>query len=347
MTDKIFLLHGMGHHPEGWQAEADAKLRELYGRYGRLSRRGFDDRFELVAIEYDDVFRRLVSDWQEDAEALGPISDAMGADLVSSLIGWLRNAGELEDNFIWTHAADVLLYRFFASVRHEVKTKVAARIAEEITALPATSRWSVIAHSLGCAVAHDALDMLWTGKKEDGTPTGFEPRHEQALLIAMVANVSRVLQTNPKAYDSTVKPGGAGEAGRGCLNYLTCRHVLDPFCIPKMFRPLDWPDADAEERGLYHYVEVDHIHQANIHDLPHYLEHPAVHIPLFRELTFRSAVTSDEEHDALAAFPKFGNLAQSDAIDIKQRLEDMAPGITTAWTQYRAIWDKFSAIVGQ
>lgn len=341
MADKIFLVHGMGHHPDTWSTDVDAKLRELYARYGRLSRRPFDDRFELVPINYDDVFRRLVSDWQARAEALGPISDAMGADLVNSLIGWLRNAGELENNFIWTHAADVLLYRFFASVRQEVKTKVAAAIATEISSLPATSRWSVIAHSLGTAVAHDSLDMLWTGKKEDGSATGFEPRHEQALLIAMVANVSRILQTNPKVYDGTVKPGGAGELGRGCLNYLTCRHVLDPFCIPKMFRPDSWPDADSEERGLYRYIEVDHIHQVNVHDLPHYLDHPAVHIPLFRELTFRSSVTAEEEADARASFKKFGNLDDTSAIDIKERLEEMAPGISTAWTEYRAIWDQF------
>ena len=36
MADKIFLIHGMGHHPDTWSTDVDAKLRELYARYGLL-----------------------------------------------------------------------------------------------------------------------------------------------------------------------------------------------------------------------------------------------------------------------------------------------------------------------
>jgi hypothetical protein len=187
--------------------------------------------------------------------------------------------------------------------------------------------------------------MLWSGKKEDGTPTGFEPRHDQALLIAMIANVSRVLQTNPKVYDGLVKPGAAGQAGRGCLNYFTCRHALDPFCIPRMFKPSEWPDDDSEEKGMYKYLEVDHIHQVNVHDFEHYLSHPKVHIRIFRKLTFESAVTGKEEDKALADFKKFGDLEQSVGVKIKQRLEDTAPGLSTAWTEYKAIWEKFATLL--
>jgi hypothetical protein len=228
-----------------------------------------------------------------------------------------------------------------------VKTKVLDTMRPAIKALPASANWSVIAHSLGTAVTHDALDMLWSGKNEDGTDTGFEPRHEQALLMAMIANVSRVLQSNPKAFDGTVKPGLAGQSGRGCLQFLTCRHKLDPFCIPKMFRPELWPDADSAEKGIYQYVEIEHIHEANVHGLTHYLRNPATHIPVFRKLTFKNAITIDEENAAIAEFRHFGDIGEAAAIKIKQRLEDMAPGISAAWTEYRSLWDQLAAIVAE
>lgn len=347
MADVVFLVHGMGHHPANWHADAETKLRELYARYTRLSRIPFDERFRIVPIQYDDVFRRLVRDWQQNAAALGPVADNLGAAAVENLVGWLRNASTADNNFVWTHAADVLMYRLFFSVRQEIKTSVAGAIAREIDALPASASWSIIAHSLGSAVVHDSLDMLWTGRKEDGTPTGFQPRQEQALLVAMISNVCRVLQTNPKAYDGTVKPGRAGQKGRGCLNYLSCRHKLDPFCIPKMFRPNEWPDPDSAERGVYRYVEIDHIHQVNVHDFNHYLDNPNVHIPLFRKLSFKSAITTEEENNAIAGFAGFGNLGEAIGIRIKQRIEETVPGLPETWNGYRTIWDQFEAVINE
>lgn len=57
MIDKIFLVHGMGHHPATWHSDAEAKLRELYARYPRQSRGSFDDRFDLGKLLVDE--RRL------------------------------------------------------------------------------------------------------------------------------------------------------------------------------------------------------------------------------------------------------------------------------------------------
>lgn len=149
MADVVFLVHGMGHHPENWHAGAEARLRELYARYSRLSRISFDERFRIVPIQYDNIFRRLVNQWQQNAAALGPVADQLGASTVENLVGWLKNADVTDNNFIWTHAADVLMYRLFFTVRQEIKTAVALTIAREIDALPASANWSVIAHSLG------------------------------------------------------------------------------------------------------------------------------------------------------------------------------------------------------
>jgi hypothetical protein len=341
MADTIFLVHGMGHHPDDWYVPVQKTLKQLYGKYN-ISRIPFDTRFTIQPISYDSVFRMLVARWQADATALGAASAAVGATEVGNLVGWLRNAGQVDNNFVWTHAADVLLYRLFYTVRHEVKTHVAAELARGIDALPASARWSVIAHSLGTAVAHDSLDMLMSGTQEDGSPTGFEARHEQALVVAQVANVSRVLQTAAKAYDSNVKPGRAGQNGRGCRKFLNFRHVLDPFTIPKMFRPDNWPDSTAVAKGLYRYIEVNHVHDINVHDLTHYLKHPDVHIPLFRSLAgFKSAVTKAQEEEALANFKQFGQLSQSAGISLKEKLEEVSPGISEDWKTYREIWDMF------
>ncbi len=344
VADTIFLVHGMGHHPEGWHVPVQTAIKKLYGKY-KLSRVPFDQRFKIKPISYDSVFRNLVTRWQNDANALGAAAAAVGASEVGRLVGWLRNAGQVDNNFVWTHAADVLLYRLFYTVRQEVKTHVAAEFAREIDSLSASARWSVIAHSLGTAVAHDSLDMLMSGQQEDGSPTGFEARNEQALVIAMVANVSRVLQTAAKAYDSNVKPGRAGQNGRSCRRFLNFRHVLDPFTIPKMFRPDAWPDSTAAANGLYRFVEVNHVHDVNVHDLAHYLKHPGVHIPLFRELAgFSSAVTLEQEAEAHENFKQFGQLSQSVGVRLKEKLESVSPGISEDWKAYREIWDTFIAL---
>ena len=141
MTDTIFLVHGMGHHADGWHVPIQTTLKRLYGNY-TLSRVPFEQRFKLKPISYGAIFRNLVARWQNDATALGSAAAALGADEVSRLVGWLRNAGEIDDNFVWTHAADVLLYRLFYTVRQEVKTHVATEIAKEIDSLSASARWS-------------------------------------------------------------------------------------------------------------------------------------------------------------------------------------------------------------
>jgi hypothetical protein len=153
---------------------------------------------------------------------------------------------EVDATGFWSHAADALLYRLSSTVRERVKVRVAKQIIDEVTKQYDTeqeSLWSVIAHSLGTAVAHDALDMLATGHVPGAPVNAFDPKIEQANVIAMVANTSRLLETVVDAYESAVKPGRAGQAGRDCLRFLNFRHFLDPFTIPQMFHPQAWPDA--------------------------------------------------------------------------------------------------------
>lgn len=345
MPDRLFLVHGMGKHEVGWEKPIVALLEDLYGRY-RIGKSSstltFDERFHVVPIGYDDIFRDLLAKWKGNANALGKRAEGVQAHHVTQLIGWLR--GVDPDEFVWSHAADVLLYRLFVGVRETVKTAVASQIVEELVDLKANESWSVIAHSLGTAVAHDALDMLWTGKLPGGQATGFSAAQNKAQLVMMVANVSRVLETTPDVYESTVRPGDAADPDSGCFFFLNARHDLDPFTRPRMFAPRDWPTPGAISEGIYWPVEIWHIHQKNVHAWEHYLENPAVHIPMLRMLTFDTAVTRDEEQQAIDRFEPFDELPNP--FGLKRDLEHLQPSLSDDWTRLQEIWSRYQTFVG-
>jgi len=343
MKTKLFLFHGMGVHPEGWHEEVHDKLRELQQRteYKNLNRSGaktLDDLVEVIPINYDQKFVERLQEWATNADALGATS--VGSDLVDSLVGWLRGASR--DDFPWTHAGDVLLYKIFSLVRDQIKVHCADQIVPHIEG---GAEWVVLAHSLGTAVAHDTLDMLWTGRLEDGGPSGFAPRNEQANAIFMVANVSRVVQAQRKVYGSTVRPGAAGEAGRGCLRYVNINHDRDPFTIPKKFDPKDWPERDDPK--LYLDVTVDHIHDVNIHSFTHYLDHPAVHIPLFRALTFSRVISQDLQDQLVDDYPRFRGISDIEGFELRGALEDIAPAIGDTWERMGEIGRRFGNFLAQ
>lgn len=321
--DRLFLVHGMGFQPDGWEKPLVKHLGGLFGKHSRAGTSDLSDLFQIIPIQYDVIFRNLLARWQDGANTFGA-AEVPASPLVNQLTGWLRDAGN-DQNRIWTHPVDVLLYRFFAEVRQAVKDHVAAQFAKELVTLGPNENWSVVAHSMGTAVTHDSLDMLFVGTIPAGAPPGFDPRRYQAQAIVMLANVSRVLQTASRVYESNVMPGPAGKAGRGCLNYVTSYHHLDPFTWVDPFRPVLWPDKRAVEDGLYQFIEVDHIYDWNLHDGVHYLRHPRLFVPVLRALTFPRMVTKQAEADAIAGFRQFGSLSQAQVIAIKSKFEDKMP----------------------
>lgn len=321
--DKLFLVHGMGLQKEGWEQPLRTHLGTLFSKYTNLGTDKLEDLFDVIPVQYDVVFRDLLNQWQNNAAAFGG-AELPAAPPVQQLTGWLTDAGN-DANKLWTHPVDVLLYRFFPDVRSAVKTKVALQFAQVLASLRADENWMVVAHSLGTCVTHDSLDMLFQGTLPAGAPTGLDPTKRQAQAIVMVANVSRVLQTNTKVYQSTVMPGQSGQAGRGCLRYLTTYHRLDPFTWVDPFRPEIWPDQATWDKGLYEFLEVDHIWDWNVHDAVHYLQNPKAFVPVLRALTYRRAVSKAVEADAIKSFNRFGSLTADDVTKIKTWLEDKLP----------------------
>jgi hypothetical protein len=357
----IFLLHGMGIHETGWEKEFITSISLAYSQYPVLSQVPIAERFKFVPITYDGIFRGLVNGWANNAAIIAKLDPNLGS-LAGKLTSWLAKAGTLKDNPVWTHAVDVLLYRGIRLVRERVCTNVAAQILTELRSYKkAPPTWSVIAHSLGTAVIHDTFARMtapnegWPGK------LAFDPKNNQAAVIAMVANVSKVLEikTVDEPYDAygrfvdgkkrfTVAPGFAGHAGRICTYYINLRHKLDPFTVPSMFDPQNWPDAETQAAvpPRYQYYPLKHVHQANVHDFAHYLKNPEAHVPLLRALTSPDEIPEPDFEKAKNKFPVYGSIGEDAAIKLQQKLIGIAPALGDEWEIIGDLWAAFLKSTG-
>jgi hypothetical protein len=299
----LFVLHGMGRFTPDWAERAVEQLVGMADAYGYAwfaEHGALDQHVTIEPLAYDDVFARYLAQWGSSAEALGAKAREFGVDL-AGILGWLEGADETERNFFWTHVVDVVLYRFFAIVTAEVRLRVREAIATKLEAAKRDGQLgeaSVLAHSLGTSVAHDALALL--GAQPIPTPQGpneawMAGNHTFANLF-MVANVSRVLETEPKAYQSVVHPPGGGAGASYVDTYYNFRHQLDPFPMVRPFAPVGWGAR---------YVTMERCEQVldfDVHSLEHYLEDPRVHVPILRAVVGRWAVTDDEWADARNAY---------------------------------------------
>ncbi|MDH3522773.1 MAG: hypothetical protein OES32_04240 [Acidobacteriota bacterium] len=315
----LFLLHGMGKHPAGWSGEVERKLTEIGRRYpsveGDLARQ-----FDLQEIAYDDVFESQLERLEEDVATL-KASSLFPA--VEDAVDWLD--GATQGGFLWTHAADVVFY-LSRHVRNAVVSKVAAAMARTIAEKnDGTTKFHILAHSLGTSVATEAVAALadpipavgWAG-----LPSGF--RFGEVLMIA---NVSRLLQrAEAKAYGSRLLPQ-VSPGGRLATNYWNFAHRFDP--IPRL-RQFDFQTVSVS--GYRSLTKLEHFYERNIHSLLHYLEHPLVHGPVVRiprlgnlhHLLWKQA--ADEYFDDAAK--RFGGefSTVAEVVALRDEIESRQPG---------------------
>lgn len=289
-------------------------LRECYSRYANLQLIPFDQTFKFVEIRYDGEFDGLRKRWKQAAdEVVGLVDDEGGEDtLVGTLAGWAEEANK--DKFLATHVLDIVLYRLVTSVGELVRSTVIDQIMQELDPGTDVLRWSVIAHSMGTAVAHDSLLELFTRKKK-----GLKPEQHGLQVLMMVANVSRLLEDpdlyQDDVYRSIVRPS-TDPAGGVCRYYLNARHEYDPIPMPKRFKPAEsWPDPQARADRRYEELPIGIVEEADVHGLEHYLRNPAVHVELFRRLTVPGLIDEQTARDALAA-----HAAQSPISKFKEEL---------------------------
>ena len=347
----LFMIHGIGIHEPTWGEEPDGPaktLQDISRQYAFFSKKDLSSLVLPVSVHYDELFQEQIHEWQHDAAGVSKL-DPTGT--LAQSLAWLSSASEKD--FWWSHIADLAMYRLSALYRNRVRIHVISQIADIIERTIETdgsATCSVLAHSMGTAVAHDSIHLLGTvrwGNHENA----LHPRHWRFNHLFMVANTSRLLQTDDrdmkKAYDSIVRPGPIEDASSYCATYWNFRHEADPVPFPRMFEPVGWKN--------YTSVIIRHYREANIHNLSHYLSNPRVHIPILRKLCGPRAVTGDEEIAAVDtdAYPQFGGQLEfiNKAKDLAVRLKgiQMALGEDPSAADYLqrllqmyALWEAYT-----
>ncbi len=322
----LFLVHGMGRH-EGtaWSDEVWKKLVECSERYRHFREtKALAEYADPVPVGYDGFICGALARWKAQATGFGEFAQA-NTLRHGDRLDWLAGMSGDDDGFVMGHLADVIIYRFFRHESAHIRANVQLKIFEEIErkrGQDAEAKFSLMAYSLGTAVAHDALAEMGDAPVIGRHVNTFGTRNFRFHSIHMLANLSRLLQTSSKAYESVVRPGARDTKHRYCGEMYCYRHELDPIAKPRAFDPISW-GADFEMANVNHYRGW------NVHGWLHYLDNPRVHIPLLKSITKASAIKPSMAGAAMNSYPQFGdeleNLAT--AQDRIAELHALAQGI--------------------
>lgn len=309
----VFLVHGIGRHAKGWSDDPVAALDQALRLYPQCFPAGkkLGDYLEIVEIRYDDIFDLVLQRWDELAQSLPAPAGAFNwTGKVSELLQRANNDGATFARF----GGDVLLYGGFALVARAARLRLNAIVSatifrahvEAIAADRNPPKFAVVAHSMGTAVAQDALHQLATGEWvverdeiEDALPDLVENANlsEQqaadlkAVLDGLAADETRTIPVNltglflvsdtspllhraPALYSELRTATGAFD----CTGFWSINHELDP--VSRVGAGL----GGGAVRGDKVDIVVRHIHKRNIHDFAHYLSHPRVHAAIFRRM---------------------------------------------------------------
>jgi len=368
----IFFVHGVGRHAKGWSeikgGPIDA-LNTAAKQYQCFKDLQLKDLVDLVEIRYDDIFDQHLDQWATLAQTLEPV--AGGSQLAKKITDLLSTVND-DRNLFAKYGGDVLLYSGFELIAKRVRLRVNAIISKKITEALAAAKnqagpnpeFGIVGHSLGTTIVHDCLEQLATNEwlpagdlsASDITLSPTELTHLQSLegrnvnpfgpeafvwdSVFMISNTSRLLsQTKNDPYHSSVQPGKA------IRYFINVDHKLDPISKVKPFRiPSDWDSSRARR------VEVDHIHDPNIHGYAHYLKHPNVHRLIFR-LLFPQFTNSCNDHaiELAKSFPQYAG--QFDVAATRKALEKKANELienykNSALAKYRELFEAFNNKIG-
>jgi hypothetical protein len=332
----IMLVHGMGKPTDEMFNQWQAALKRTYERYseGEL----FEDRFDCFNIEYDSIFENLRSNWNEQIEGI------LNSDVTGLALPTEDDLSAFtEDNFYTTHIQDVLLYRFIPQVGENVRAHIIEKINEVVQSVHSSSEISVIAHSLGTSVIHDAVNVMY--HQPDAHGNKLSPLDFRFQTIAMIANVSRTLKSRWSPYGSLVRPGVGTSTNYVTNTFFSTSHKWDPLVSLRRYSPVDnWPDLETALNNRVAVVEPSIITRPNIHDFLHYLENPQVNIPLFRMLRNKRFISKDEQNAAektyLAANPI------NEFHDYRKELKTMLTGEADfSWKRLTEVFKGFERLV--
>ncbi|MBC54234.1 MAG: hypothetical protein CMQ34_10425 [Gammaproteobacteria bacterium] len=328
----VFLIHGMGAYKKDWSTDAQATLKKAYDAYPTLAKVKFNEAYSFQEITYDDKFERIRDAWDSESNGIKERLIAMGVS--SGLIQTLTRLAQsgTGGGFFRTHVLDVIFYRFFPTVRDPVRMHVAKSIADSLNKHRSTStgpiKWSIIGHSLGTAVTHDTLHLMFAKSATADIPP-LSVRDFSLHTYLACANVSRVLSKGNEipVYTSRVRPAMTPSRDAVMRYFLNAWNMFDPFTRPSRFEPAhDWLDSatQAARHARFQDIKTTEIRQTNVHALEHYLENPAVHIPFFRATCDNlSIISKGEETKAQQAYRKAVIAAHLDgeAEELRQLIE--------------------------
>ena len=345
----IVLVHGMGKHAPGeFRRQFVTAANTAMRRYRGFETKRIENLVIVEEINYDRFFdearQRMAQKSAPIYARLEGIAALTGREpgLVLKLANLERKFGR--DRFLYTHFLDVVLYSTLLGAR--VRIEVARQLARIIADHP-TRKIHVLAHSLGTAVVHDTLDLLYRENADlSHDIPGLVLVTHRLASVWMIANVSRLMSsvsglTDP--YRSVVRPGAGG-----CTNYLVnVRHELDVFAWFRPFAPRNdgsWIPPEYFERA-YAEIETSAVRQPNTHDFAGYVADPGLAVPLLARLVRLAPGRAELDRVARqyqrSAIPgAFGALREA-LEGIRPRVRATLLDLALAAREFRQIVDQF------
>jgi hypothetical protein len=276
MKRVVFLLHGIGRHEEGWSSAFQTRFKTLVKA---LEADGdFDpdplleelENTEFVELWYDDLYQKFVEVMLEREPEF--IAALKFAGLTKLAKVFTTDSGD--EDFVRDNIFDVLLYRVMPEHRMMTRKKLALAMMGAIQQHGIDDvEYTLVAHSLGTAVAHDTLQEMAT---EKGSPLKLGLTFTFRNLM-MLANTSALLRNDFDPRESLVRPFVApGDPGYVRF-YWNFSHKWDP--VAQIYGYQGYMKGQPSKR--YTYTTITHFQAANIHAITHYLNDPAVHFRMF------------------------------------------------------------------
>lgn len=286
----VIVVHGMGSHSKGeFKKEFIKAANVSLNRYKGHKTKKIESLVDIEEINYDGFFDEIRNKMAQNAapiatrlNTINSISTlSWGPELVLKLASVESRFGD--DDFLYTHLLDVVFYSTLLG--GSVRVDVATQFTNILKKYP-RSDIHIVAHSLGTAVMHDTLALLYSREFNiSDTIPNLSVSVNRLMGLWMISNVSALVNavtglTDP--YRSSVKP-----TPEGCTNFMiNVRHELDPFTWIEQFDPKNdgsWVPAEYYDSAFLS-VETSVMRKVNTHDFTEYIENPRVALPLLRQL---------------------------------------------------------------
>ena len=341
----VFGVHDVGEVAPGWSkglfkslddAVSTFKYSEIESELEAQQKASVGELIDFHEINYGHVVQNLLTNWEKNAtDALANAQSLPEKERIERGLGWLQRNCERNDRHVWPHLLGLFFWTTSSYVRAMITNEVAAVMSENVTARRRHDKGrrvhaSLVAHGFGAAIAGDTLDDVYSGAWGGQR---WSPEYFQFDSYHAVANARELLEGDRSdRYTGYVRPAAFGESA--VFRFYDYCHRADPLTAA---RPgtVEWPD------DLYERVSVQHVRDANVHCLEHYLQHPAVHVPILRSWFGYYCISSDEARYAQESFAD----VQIDGADLATRLvEEAAQLAKRELTQSPTVVEWLSAV---